>query len=404
MYAEKGLRITIIFACILAMVALLFVSRFGLSVIIVLFIGVSLFHRYILSQLRLFFQTPFLLGLGFLFFIPFISGLWSSDTKEWLEMIRIKLPLLFLPIAFAGSWQLSEKQWTGLGYFFLFLIWVGTCYSLFHYIQNTTAIHAGYLKAKTILTPLDNDHVRFSWMAAVGFLLSLVFLQIHKKYKIVFALLALWLAVYLHILAARTGLISLYIILFFFLVRFLFQKRKGINSLIIAFALIGLPLLAWLTLPTFQNRIKYFIYDFRYVKDEIYLPGANDGNRFLSLKSGWNILKDNPFGIGAGDIQQANLQWFDKNIPGMLSTDKIYPSSEWLIHGLIAGWPGIFLFTIIMCIPFFIKKIQHRFFWTLLNATAAFSFIFDPGLKVQYGVFLYSFIVLWWWKWWKTKS
>ncbi len=400
---QKGLRTNLIFVCLLAMLASLFVSRFALSITMILFISATLFHRNIFLQVRQFIQSPFLLSISLLFFIPFASGLWSSNTNEWLDIIRIKLPLLFLPIAFAGSWQLNERQWEWVGYFFLFLLCVGTCYSLFYYLQNANALNAGYLKAKTILTPLDNDHVRFSWMIAAGFLLCLFFLQDHKKNRILFASLALWLAIYLHVLVARTGLFSLYIILFFFLLRFLFQKGKKFTALISAIVLIIIPLLSWFALPTFQNRIKYFIYDFRYVKDEVYLPGANDGNRFISIKAGWNILKDNPLGIGAGDIRRASLQWYDANIPGMLPTDKIYPNSEWIIYGLTAGWIGLILFTVIMFVPFFIKNIQHRFFWSLLNIITAFSFLFDVGLKVQYGVFIYAFVVLWWWKWWKVK-
>ncbi len=400
---QKGLRTNPIFVCLLAMLASLFVSRFALSITMILFISATLFHRNIFLQVRQFIQSPFLLSISLMFFIPFASGLWSSNTNEWLDIIRIKLPLLFLPIAFAGSWQLNERQWEWVGYFFLFLLCVGTCYSLFYYLQNANALNAGYLKAKTILTPLDNDHVRFSWMIAAGFLLCLFFLQDHKKNRILFASLALWLAIYLHVLVARTGLFSLYIILFFFLLRFLFQKGKKFTALISAIVLIIIPLLSWFALPTFQNRIKYFIYDFRYVKDEVYLPGANDGNRFISIKAGWNILKDNPLGIGAGDIRRASLQWYDANIPGMLPTDKIYPNSEWIIYGLTAGWIGLILFTVIMFVPFFIKNIQHRFFWSLLNIITAFSFLFDVGLKVQYGVFIYAFVVLWWWKWWKVK-
>jgi len=401
--AQNSLRNNLIFVCFLAMLMSLFISRFALSVTVILFIVATLFHQNIFLQVLRFFKSPFLLSISLLFFIPLASGLWSSNTKEWIDIIRIKLPLLLLPVCFAGNWQITEKQWKWLGYFFLLIIWAGTCYSLFLYMQNANALEAGYLKAKTILTPLNNDHVRFSWVVAIAFLLCLFFLHEHKKFKILFASLALWLAVYLHILAARTGLFSFYIILFFFSLNFLFQQRKRINALIVGSALIILPLLSWFTLPTFQNRIKYFIYDFRYIRDEIYLPGANDGNRFISIKAGWNIIKENPFGVGAGDIRQASVQWYDANIPGMRLTDKIYPSSEWIIYGLTAGWIGMILFTIIMSVPFFQKYIQHRFFWNLLNIIIAFSFIFDIGLKVQFGVFLYLFIILWWWKWWKEK-
>ncbi len=184
----KKERIHLIYFSILAMLVSLFLSRFALSVTIILFIAVTLLHRNILLQIQQFIQSPFLLSISLLFFIPLASGLWSSNTEEWLDIIRIKLPLLFLPLAFAGSWQLNERQWKWVGFFFLFLLWAGTCYSLFNYIQNANALHEAYLKAKTLSTPLGNDHLRFSWLVAAGFLLCLFFLHLHyqKKYKILF--------------------------------------------------------------------------------------------------------------------------------------------------------------------------------------------------------------------------
>jgi hypothetical protein len=51
-----------------------------------------------------------------------------------------------------------------------------------------------------------------------------------------------------------------------------------------------------------------------------------------------------------------------------------------------------------MIIPFLLS-VKNKLWWIMLNATIAVSFLFDIGLEVQFGVFLYSFIVLWWWKW-----
>jgi hypothetical protein len=64
---------------------------------------------------------------------------------------------------------------------------------------------------------------------------------------------------------------------------------------------------------------------------------------------------------------------------------------------------GIIVFACIMIIPFFIS-IKNRLVWIMLNATVAFSFLFDIGLEVQFGIFIYSFIVLWWWKWLNAKK
>jgi O-antigen ligase len=73
------------------------------------------------------------------------------------------------------------------------------------------------------------------------------------------------------------------------------------------------------------------------------------------------------------------------------------------MYGAGCGWPGILLFSFVMVIPFWIKT-GNRLLWWLLNATAAFSFLFDIGLEVQFGVFIYSFIVLWFYKWLKPEK
>ena len=87
----------------------------------------------------------------------------------------------------------------------------------------------------------------------------------------------------------------------------------------------------------------------------------------------------------------------------MLEADKIYPSSEWLMYGAGCGWPGMLVFTFIMAVPFLLP-VSNKLLWWLLNSTVAFSFLFDIGLEVQFGIFIYSFIVLWWWKWLKTEK
>ena len=164
-------------------------------------------------------------------------------------------------------------------------------------------------------------------------------------------------------------------------------------------AVLVLPVLAWFFLPTFQNRFKYLRYDFDYVVNSSYLVGATDGNRLFSIKAGWNIVKENPLGVGAGDLRQVTNDWYKREVPAMVEMDKIYPSNEWLIYGGFAGWPGLILFTVIMALPFFIKGLQQKFFWFCFHGAAIFSFIVDTGLEVQFGIFLYGFITCCWWKW-----
>jgi O-antigen ligase len=141
------------------------------------------------------------------------------------------------------------------------------------------------------------------------------------------------------------------------------------------------------------------VYDFSFIRSKTYLPGSNDGNRYLSIQAGAKVLEEYPLGVGAGDIKSAMSQSYDLNFPQVQAPDRVYPHSEWLVYGCTAGWPGLILFTLIMAAPFFVKPMRERILWIALNATAAFSFLFDIGLEGQYAIFIYCFIVFCWWKW-----
>lgn len=395
------------------MMAALFFSRAVLSLSMIAFVAFSFFHTGIKRQLFHFISSPLLWGMSLLFFIPFLSGLWSGDKKEWAEIVLIKLPLLMLPLAFAAppgsNWnQLQKKQWEKLGYFFILLVTAATCWCMFHYLSNATEINESYLQAKSIVTPLENDHVRFSWLVSVGILLAGWFCIVNRKenklFSSLFAFVALWLIIFQHILAARTGLISFYIMTIGS-VGWFFLKKPGSVSiawyyrLSIIMAIIVLPFVAYKVLPTFQNRVKYILYDKEFFRKAHYLPGSTDGVRIISLKAGWAMMQEQPAtGTGFGDVLLKSKKWYGENYPQMIEGDKILPSSEWMIYGAGCGWPGFILFSLVMFIPFFIKT-NNKLLWWLLNSTAAFSFLFDIGLEVQFGVFIYAFTILWWWQW-----
>lgn len=390
-----------LFYSTIVMMAALFFSRALLSASIMVFVAVSFVHRDILVQLRRFFGSPLLWGMSLLFFLPLVSGLWSEDKVQWAATMRIKLPLLFMPLAFAAPFSFTRRRWNILSYFFILMVLGGTVWSIFHYAGNADAINRGYLSAKSMLTPLGNDHVRFSWLVCIsifscGWLYYRGGLSAGEKYFV--AAIAAWLIIYLHLLAARTGLISLYIGLLvtgIWLIRRYAGKSRGPLFLLIC---IALPVLAYFTVPTFQNKIRYFRYEWNHFTGGGYLPGSNDGVRIISMKAGWNIMKEHPaWGTGFGDVMRASRDWYAGAYPQMIEADKILPSGEWLMYAAGCGIPGLIVFIIVMCIPFFIRH-RHPLHWLLLNMAGAFSFLADIGLEVQFGVFAWSFIVLWWWK------
>lgn len=395
------LRATVLFALIIFMLCSLFISRAMLSVAMGAFVLVSFLHTHIRSQCRVFFSQPLLWGMSLLFFLPLLSGLWSEDQQQWLSVMRIKLPLLLLPLAFAAPMRFSNKQWMMIAGLFIALVTAATIWCMFQYAGDASAVNASYLKAKTMLTPLENDRVRFSWLVAVAVLVAAWMLKQQRNknfYWWLMIFVIIWLIIFLHLLAVRTGVVSLYMMLAGWIIYLLTRKKDRLQVIGVACVLILLPIIAYFLFPSFNNRIKYIRHDFDYFKQANYLPGSNDAMRVISIKAGWQVMNEHPLnGVGFGDVLNETIQQYDKDYPSMLATDKILPGSEWMMYGSAVGWPGFIVFTVVMLTPFFIKT-PHRLLWWLLNATAAFSFLFDIGLEVQFGVFVWAFIVLLCWR------
>lgn len=279
---------------------------------------------------------------------------------------------------------------------------------MFNYIPDAANINEGYLRSKSIITPLDNDHIRFSWLTCVAILLIpiLIYDRINEK-KImnwVLTIVASWLIIYLHILAARMGLVIFYLMLVIILFFLAVKKIKPIFSFVLLIMLIITPILAYKTIPSFHNRAKYFVYEYEYFRKAQYLPGSNDAVRIISLKAGWNIMSQNFLtGIGFGDVIYETKKWYDESYPEMLETDKIYPSNEALMYGAGTGILGILVFLFAILIPFF-SKTANRLPWILICAGSVVSLISDIGLEVQFGVFIYSFILLWFYCWFNIEK
>lgn len=404
------LRRMICLVSILIMLTGLLFSRFLLSSGLIIFAVSCFVGHSVKNKITNFLYQPLLWSMSLLFVLPLLSGFWSEDTLKWSQILRIKLPLFLLPLCVAGLDDLRKEDWEKIAFSFLSLVLIGAGWSLWHYLQDVQLVQAAYLRAQTIQTPLGNDHVRFSLLVSIA-LLTAVFLSVQNQRKLSKGIVVgLWLAalllmIYLHVLAARTGLICFYVGAFIAIAWFLVKIKNSWRFAWVLVLIISIPFISWFAFPTFKNRISYLRYDLSSIRDSVYRPGSNDGNRLVSIKAGWELQKEHPLaGVGFGDIETETRKWYLANYPQMTDTDRILPSSEWIIYGAGAGWLGFMLFSMIMVIPFLSRACEANICWVLLNISIVLSYLFDIGLEVQYGIFIHAFILLWWYKWLNVDS
>lgn len=338
----------------------------------------------------------FLTGFTLLFFAPVLSGLWSSDTAEWWKRCVVKLPLILLPAAFYYYTPRRNTQF-GISILFVFLVLCGTLYSVYEYALGTEQIEAGYLQARVMPVLTANDHIRFSWLTVIAILLII---YLHKEvtrriFRIINVCIALWLVIFLHILAAKTGLLLLYVSLLVMVVYTAgsTQKKKWLWALLL---LPLFPVLAWYTLPTFKKRAQYMWYDFQHYSKSNYREGLSDGMRVVSIKAGVQLWQQQPFnGVGFGDVESETRNWYRQNTPEVQPYEQILPSSQFVIYTAGAGILGIVFFLAGIAWPFTKKTLRQNPYFIAFYVSALTSFIFEIHLESQYGCFIFCFFALW---------
>ncbi len=152
-----------------------------------------------------------------LFFISvlLIHILWLFNTSDFqyaFHDIKIKLPLLALPVIMGTSSQLSAKQTKVLIMFFVASVFAGTLVS--------TSILLGIYDYK-----IDNlrdisifiSHIRFSLMIDLAIFILYYYLiycksRITLKEKVVYVFILVWLIVFLYLLQSLTGIVIFLIV------------------------------------------------------------------------------------------------------------------------------------------------------------------------------------------------
>ena len=375
--------------CLILLPAGLLVSRALLSFAGILIIVPFLF-RYPNWQLK----KNIRLAVGLILLPVLLSFFWSDDTLTWWNSVSVKIPLLTMMLGLSVS-QLSRQRWLLIAWIYLIIISMGCAWSCWQYIHDISGIQAGYLKAKVLPTPADGDYVRFSWMVVLAILLAIKSFSVQeaKAVRILLICLISFLVIYLHILAAKTGLICLYACCMIYLFHLIVIQKKWKGGLILGVGMIAAGAIAYTTMPTLRNRIQYIRYDFSLYGKGNFTPGYNDGARWLSLRAGYAITQQHPLtGVGFGDIRSSINAWHEKEYPQSFAYERFLPSNQWLVYGAGSGYPGIICFTAGLLLLLFTTT-EKNILSFLFSAVALIPLLTDDTLEGQFGGTLLAFIV-----------
>ena len=172
-----------------------------------------------------------------LFWLYHVIGLaWTTDLHEGIKDIRIKLPLLALPLILAGSGPLQQQQFRYLLSIFAAAVLTGT---LVH-----SAVLIGWIPYEVRdvrdIFIFKISHIRFSLFVCFAFVIC-YWLGRNANWlqRIVLLMVGCWLTAFLVFTASATGLFILGLLLFTFLVFKVLPKLHVAVKLSIIVALLA---------------------------------------------------------------------------------------------------------------------------------------------------------------------
>lgn len=334
---------------------------------------------------------------GFIFLEVAIGVFSASDLHYMLERIRLRIPFIGLPFAFFLLPALTPsfyRNWWLAILIFLNLVALGVA---IHYFLNQEEIQLLLKQGKAIPTPAN--HIRYALLQVIALSASVYWGWIQRE-QISSALIlrfyrfsAFFLFLFLHFLAVRSGLFSLYFILLTFGIPYLIKKRAFISLSIFLAGVIFMPFIGIKMIPSLKQKTGYVYYDI-----DMFLKGKatdqlSDASRLISWKLGLELYQENPFfGVGAGNIRLRMKQLYQRDYPTFKK--KLTPHNQFIMVLASSGIIGLVLFCIGFFIPLMYEKNYQDAFILAVYLSFFASFWIEATFENAMGVAIFLFFIL----------
>jgi O-antigen ligase len=379
--------------CILGMFAGFLFSRAALSISMFLF-GINAIRDVPPREwLR---QKWWLLGLAWVLIFA-VSGLWSEDKGQWNDHLQTKLPFLLLPLAFSYQPRFSGRQMRFFTVSVAMMLLISAGYTISIFLSDPVYYINEYKVSHMLPTLPKKDHIRSS-MAAALFVIWCVYAwpQITgRRMKLIVGFCMALLVVYIHVLAAKTGLLSFYLFLAAWGIYLSFGRQKLLGIAVIV-AMPVVLFIAMRSLPTLRERFVYIGYTIFMYQHNERTDNLGDVARLVSYQLSGKLIAAHPMtGVGAGDMKQQMDAMYEHYYPQTDEHGRLLPHNQFLVVALGCGVPAMILFIVWVFWPLTkIRRNRQSFFFFIVWFILFIQLMIEPVLEVQFGVFVYLFFLL----------
>jgi len=336
------------------------------------------------------------------FLIYLLSGFWSDDLNNFWPGIVNKIPFLILPFAFFTVPLHQIKFQRLLIFSIVAMHFAVVLYSVYSLWQQPEFYIKGYEFSHPLPTTKYNDHIRFSITLVFSCLMScyLIFDKRHTGLKnsirMILAVLIIIFIAYLHLLAAKSGLVCLYLFLLVYGFYLLYRRSKWLAGLLVVI-IFCMPMVMYQFVPTFQKKMDYVGYEIDKYKSEKHFDySLSDGGRMITYDIGLRAIARQPLlGVGAGDLMEEMRKGYQKYYPEVPVYEQYGPINQFLYTALCVGIPLGLITLFLVLSPFFCTG-HYRIYISVSALILLFCLLVEAMLEIQFGVFTYLYFLLFW--------
>jgi len=383
-------------AVVILSLLFLVTTRYALTLAMIFLVTNAIFHKDVKAHVKAFLGNYVMLSITSVFLLYVLGGLYSNDAGYWMDRLRINLPFLIMPFAFASVLWTKQKIYMVL-YSFILIILACCMISFGKYLLDYDTITEAYKTAKVLPTPIN--HVRFSLMVCFAIISGgYLFFEDKKKpliLKYLIAIALLFLLIYIHVLSVRSGLLSLYLCLLYLIIRYILTSKRYLVGIALLGILIATPYVAFHLLPSFKQKVYYMKYTMYKLDKGENLGNLSDAKRLISIRIGWEIFKESPvLGVGIGDLKQT---WKDKYAvlyPQIIEKNRTIPHNQFIYVAAGFGVVGLLWFLLALLYPVLANQYYRNPLFMGFNIIIFSSFLVESTIEAQIGTAFYVLLLL----------
>ena len=357
-------------------------------------VGYSLGQRRIAQHAR----WPALLSMTLVYGLHLGWGLGQgrlADPALGQDLV-LQLPFVLLPGAFwlLPAWRVAHVRT-------LWLLLLGCClaaatHATVNYLRHYAEIDQLYAESRAM--PTQPDHIRFSLLISMAVLAGAVLVfsqQLSARLRLATGVGIVLLFLFQHLLAARTGIITLYAGGILWLGWLGWRQRRW-KALLLTIGLVaGLGYACLHLFPTLQNKIGNTLFD----ADQ--LTSADAANhmpvtgRLFSYEVAWAIIRRHPVaGVGKVGLGEAVAWQYGYQFPKIEPDHYLLPHNQFLYNLAAYGVAGLLVFLLGFYYLLWVGLRERNILLLLMYLIVSISFLAEYTLESQIGVLTGLFFIL----------